>query len=150
MVNASLNATHQDRHEADAYRRIELITGIVRRRRWTNEEKAAIVLESTRPGVNVAEVARRFGVNRGLLQTWRRKAIGERPIFVPLRVEGMVAAADNNKDRSNTPRSIAEETDASTRPGTLEIESGGMRVRFSGPVDATTLRLVMMHIGRHA
>jgi transposase len=150
MDNASLNAMHQDRHQADAYRRIELITGTVRRRRWTDEEKAAIVAESTRPGVNVAEVARRFGVNRGLLQTWRRKAIGERPVFVPLRVEGMVAAADNNKDRTNTPRSVAMEPDASTRLGTFEIESGGVRVRFSGPIDAATLRLVMMHIGRHA
>jgi transposase len=154
MDNASFNAMHQDRHEADAYRRIELITGTARRRRWTDEEKAAIVAESTRPGVNVAEVARRFGVNRGLLQTWRRKAIGERPVFVPLRVVGMVAAADNNadnnKDRTNTPRSIGAMTDASTGPGTLEIESGGMRVRFSGPVDATALRLVMMHIGRRA
>jgi transposase len=150
MANASLNAMHQDRHEADPYRRIELITGTARRRRWTDEEKAAIVAESTRPGINVAEVARRFGVNRGLLQTWRRKAIGERPVFVPLRVEGVVAATDNNKDRTNPPRRMAMETDASTRPGTFEIESGGMRVRFSGPVDATTLRLVMMHIGRRA
>ena len=150
MDNASFSAMHQDRHQADAYRRIELITGTARRRRWTIEEKAAIVAESTRPGVNIAEVARRFGVNRGLLQTWRRKAIGERPVFVPLRVEGMVAAADNNKDRPDTPRSVAGGTGAPTRPGTLEIESGGMRVRFSGPVDATALRLIMMHIGRRA
>jgi transposase len=150
MANASLNAMHQDRHEADAYRRIELITGTARRRRWTIEEKAAIVAESTRPGVNVAEVARRYGVNRGLLQAWRRKAIGERPVFVPLRVEGVVAATDDNKDRTNPPRSMAAETDASTHPGTVEIESGGVRARFSGPVDATALRLVMMHIGRRA
>jgi transposase len=149
MANASLNAMHQDRHQADAYRRIELITGTVRRRRWTNDEKATIVAESTRPGVNIAEVARRFGVNRGLLQTWRRKAIGEASVFVPLRVEGLVAT-DSNKDRGNSARSMAVETDASTRPGSLEIECGGIRVRFSGPVDATALRLVMMHIGRHA
>ena len=103
MADASLNAMHQDRHEADRYRRIELITGTVRRRRWTIDEKAAIVAESTRPGVNVAEVARRFGVNRGLLQTWRRKAIGEASVFVPLRVEGLVAT-DSNKDRSNSAR----------------------------------------------
>ncbi len=150
MDNASFSAMHQDRHQADAYRRIELITGTARRRRWTIEEKVAIVAESTRPGVNIAEVARRFGVNRGLLQTWRRKAIGERPVFVPLRVEGMVAAADNDKDRPDTPRSVAVGTGAPIRPGTVEIESGGVRVRFSGPVDATTLRLVMTHIGRRA
>ena len=79
-------------------------------------------------------VARRFGVNRGLLQTWRRKAMGEAPVFVPLRVEGLVAAADNDKDRTDAPRSVAADADTSTRPGTLEIESGGVRVRFSGPV----------------
>jgi transposase-like protein len=50
MDNVGLNAMHHDRHEADAYRRIELITGTMRRRRWTNQEKAAIVAESTRPG----------------------------------------------------------------------------------------------------
>jgi transposase len=149
MANASLNAMHQERHEANPYRRIELITGTARRRRWTIEEKATIVAERTRPGVNVAEVARRFGVNRGLLQTWRRKAIGEASVFVPLRVEGLVAT-DNNKDRTNSARSMAVETDAPTRPGSLEIECGGIRVRFSGPVDATALRLVIMHIGRHA
>jgi transposase len=150
MDNAKLNAMHQDRHEADTYRRIELITGTARRRRWTIEEKTVIVAESTRPGVNVAEVARRFGVNRGLLQTWRRKAIGERPVFVPLRVEGLVAATDDNKERTNPARSMAVETDTPTRAGTFEIETGGIRVRFSGPVDATALRLVMMHIGRRA
>jgi transposase len=150
MADASLNAMHQDRHEADRYRRIELITGTVRRRRWTIDEKAAIVAESTRPGVNVAEVARRFGVNRGLLQTWRRKAICEAPVFVPLRVESVAAVADNNKDQANTPRSVSVDADTETLLGTLEIERGGMRVRFSGPVDAMILRLVMIHIGRHA
>ena len=69
MDDASLSAMHQDRHEAGSYRRIELITGTVRRRRWTIEEKAAIVTESRRAGVNISDVARRFGVNRGLLQT---------------------------------------------------------------------------------
>jgi hypothetical protein len=54
------------------------------------------------------------------------------------------------KDRTNTARSVAMVTDAPSRPGTVEIESGGVGVRFTGPVDATTLRLVMMHIGRQA
>lgn len=152
MDNASHNAMHQDRHQdrhqGDAYRRIELITGTVRRRQWTTDEKAAIVTESTRPGVNVSEVARRFGVNRGLLQTWRRKAAGEAPVFVPLHVEGTAALTDNDKDRGNAPRSVGVGIDISTRPGTLEIESGGMRVRFSGPVDAATRKSVFIRIMR--
>ncbi|WP_419758843.1 hypothetical protein [Acidisoma sp.] len=32
--------------------------------------------------MNVSELARRWGVNRGLLQTWRREAIGM-PVGVP-------------------------------------------------------------------
>jgi transposase-like protein len=150
MDDASLDAMHQDRHPAGAYRRIEPITGTARRRRSTVEEKAAIVAETTRPGVNVAEVARRFGVDRGLLQTWRRKAIGERSVFFPLRVDGVIAATDNNMERANPLRSMAVEADASTRPGTLEIKCSAIRARSSGPVDATVLRLVMTHIGRHA
>jgi hypothetical protein len=34
------------RHEGGSYRRIEVITGEHRRRRWTAEEKARIVAES--------------------------------------------------------------------------------------------------------
>jgi len=62
-----------------AYRRVELITGQRRRRRWTAQEKARIVAESFEEGANISEVARRHGVVRGLLTVWRRqvsKAIG--------------------------------------------------------------------------
>ncbi len=75
MDNATASAMHQHRHDSDEYRRIELITGSVRRRRWTAEEKAAIIAESLQSKVNISELARRWGVNRGLLQTWRREAI---------------------------------------------------------------------------
>jgi transposase len=132
-VNA--NAMHQHRHEGDEYRRIELITGTERRRRWTAAEKAAVVAESLQPGINVSALARLRGISRGLLQTWRRaalrKAAEQGGVFVPLRLDG---AADS----------------AVQTPGTLEIESGGLRVRFSGPVDAVALRLVLAHMGRGA
>ena len=81
MDNATDNAMHQHRHEGSDYRRIELITGLSRRRRWTADEKAAIVTESLQPGVNISELARLWGVNRGLLQTWRRAMIREGESF---------------------------------------------------------------------
>src|SRR3954468_10256970 len=77
MVNATDNAMHQHRHEGDEYRRIELITGSRRRRQWTAEAKAAVVAESLKPGTNFSALARRCGVNRGLLQTCRREAMRE-------------------------------------------------------------------------
>ena len=75
MEDTNHNAMHQHRHEGDAYRRIELITGTVRRRRWTAAEKSALVAESLQPEINVSALARQRGVSRGLLQTWRRAAL---------------------------------------------------------------------------
>jgi transposase len=48
-----------------------MITGTVRRRHWTAAEKTALVAESLQLGINVSALARRRGVSRGLLQTWR-------------------------------------------------------------------------------
>ena len=51
-----------------------MITGPVRRRRWTADEKAPILMESLAPGARISDVARRHNLNRGLLQAWRRQA----------------------------------------------------------------------------
>jgi hypothetical protein len=45
--------------------RVEVITGVERRRRWSDDEKRAIVAESFAPGAIVAEIARRVDVSRG-------------------------------------------------------------------------------------
>jgi transposase len=45
-----------------------------RRRRWSSDEKARIVMESLRPGANVSEVARRNGLSPKRLFAWRREA----------------------------------------------------------------------------
>src|ERR1700733_9230276 len=55
-------------------RRIELITGSGRRRRWSRADKARIVVESLEPGANVSEVARRNGLSPQQLFAWRRDA----------------------------------------------------------------------------
>jgi transposase len=55
-------------------RRIELITGTGRRRQWSDEDKARVVVESLEHGANVSEVARRHGVSPQQLFGWRRQA----------------------------------------------------------------------------
>ena len=50
-------------HGVTGVRRIELITGSERRRRWSDDDKARIVVESFAPGANVSEVARRNGLS---------------------------------------------------------------------------------------
>jgi transposase len=52
-------------------RRIEVITGPERRRRWSVDQKLAIVAESLRPGASPTAVARKHGLSTGQLYTWR-------------------------------------------------------------------------------
>ena len=52
--------------------RVEVITSVRRRRRWSAEEKAAIVQETYAPGMSVSLVARRHGVAPNQLFRWRR------------------------------------------------------------------------------
>jgi transposase len=136
--DSSDNATHQHRHQhthqVEGYRRIEMITGTLRRRRWTAAEKSALVEESARPGTNVSALARRCGVSPGLLHTWRRKARQDAAVFVPLRLEEAVDALP----------------EAARPTSALEIKGGGLCVRFTGTVDPPTLRLVLLHVGRRS
>ena len=52
----------------------EVISVVARRRRWTLEQKLALVEEVSRPGASVAAVADRHGMSRSLLFDWRRQA----------------------------------------------------------------------------
>src|SRR3954454_15228411 len=70
------------------FRRIEVITGVGRRRRWTDEEKAWIVAESLDPATTVSAVARRYGLHPSQLFVWRQRlaapVVREAPTFVPV------------------------------------------------------------------
>src|SRR5260370_16256001 len=52
--------------------RVEIITSVQRRRRWTASEKVRIVEETFEPGMTVSLVARRHGVAPNQLFAWRR------------------------------------------------------------------------------
>jgi hypothetical protein len=51
--------------------RVEVITGPERRRRWSAEQKRAIVAESLAPGAVVTEIARRAEICPGQIYRWR-------------------------------------------------------------------------------
>jgi transposase len=52
--------------------RVEIITGHERRRRYSAEQKLALVEETMQPGMTVSAVARLRGVSPSLLFNWRR------------------------------------------------------------------------------
>ena len=114
--------------KADSFRRFEVITGVGRRRRWTDEDKARIVAESLDPATTSSAVARRYGLHASQLFVWRQQfaapAAREDPGFVP-----MVVAED-----SAAPAEAA---------GWMEIALGPAVVRVGADVDAAALRRVL-------
>ena len=128
---------HQSRHDADSYQRVEVITGLRRRRDWSDAEKARILAESADPGVNISEVARHNGVSRGLLNVWRRKArvaSSAGPQFVEIRLDDGVEARPDAMDQ---PRALAAPA------GRIEVMIAGATVRVPAGVDAVTLERVL-------
>jgi transposase len=113
---------------ADGFRRLEVITGVGRRRRWTDEEKAWIVAESLDPTTTTSAVARRYGLHPSQLFVWRQQftapAAREAPGFVPV-----VVAED-----AATPAGMT---------GRIEIALGPAVVRVGADVDAAALRRVL-------
>jgi len=51
---------------------VEVITSIQRRRRWTAEQKKAMVEEAEQPGNSISSVARKYEVHPNQLFKWRR------------------------------------------------------------------------------
>lgn len=147
MDNDGPNARHQHSHQDAEYRRVELITGRKRRRDWTAEEKAEILAATMAPGSTVTEVARRFEVSRGLLWTWRRKAMDELaaetgPRFVPLRI------GEETTERTAIVSEPAAVRSGRDQPaGSIEVAIGRARVRVEGAVDPEVLRQMLGLIG---
>ena len=88
--------------KGDTVRRVEVISGTGRRRRWSEDEKAQVLEESLRPGAVVSEIARRHGLTPQQLFTWRRRARlppaagdNEPPAFVPAFVESAKVVAES-------------------------------------------------------
>ena len=112
----------------DGFRRLEVITGVGRRRRWSDEEKAWIVAESLDPATTVSAVARRYGLHASQLFVWRqqlaRPAARDAPEFLPVVVTEGAA----------TPAGMA---------GRMEIALGPAVVRVGPDVDAAALRRVL-------
>jgi transposase len=52
--------------------RVEIITGHERRRRYTANEKVALVDATMQPGMTVSAIARQDGVSPSLLFKWRQ------------------------------------------------------------------------------
>ena len=68
--------------------RIEVITSVERRRRWSALEKDRWVEALREPGANVSAIARRAGISASYLYRWRREleGVAKSSPFVPVTI----------------------------------------------------------------
>jgi transposase len=126
------NHSHTTGANGDGFRRIELITGVGRRRRWTAAEKMRIVAESFDPTTTSSAVARRYGLHASQLFVWRQQ------------LQGSASAADTTGNPAFVPVLMAEDSAASAEAvGRMEIVFGPAVVRVGTDVDAAALQRVL-------
>ena len=77
-AESSDTSTHTSDRMSARPQRIEVITRGERRRRWSLEEKQAIVAESLAPHASLTAIARRHGIGTGQLYAWRHQLLGRR------------------------------------------------------------------------
>ena len=126
---------------------------VERRRRWTPEQKAALIAEVEAEGGQVSVVARRHGISASLLYNWRSACkaalavrAGARPAeFVQI---GVVTDALGDSSRVPTaaramcPRGVG--LALAERVGVIEIDlPDGARVRVDSGVNEKALRRVL-------
>jgi transposase len=127
-------------------RRVEVLTGPERRRRWSDEEKLQLVAEACQPGNSVSQVARERGISASQLFGWRRQMLAK-GLLTDNRSEPSVAPAltfapveiskeQPPPDAGGKMRSARRQ--AATRiSGSVEIElKGGDRIRVEGCTEA--------------
>jgi transposase len=111
------------------------------RRRWSEDEKQAIIAEALEPGVNVSAVARRHGITPNLLFRWRKAARTDAkpaaaPAFLPVSVTAPTKTAETSCDRGAS--------EASATDNRIEIElANGRRVRVGPGADMAALKRIL-------
>jgi len=122
------------------YRHAE-VTGVVRRRRWSDEEKGRIVAEAITPGSVIANVARRHDLAPQHLSNWIRAAKDGRfalpadgmPAFVPVVTTEATQASRAARER---------------RLSSIEIVIGAITVRVPSGCEARDIEAVLHAVRR--
>ena len=126
-MDSNKHSTHVERLEV-------VETG--RRRRWSDGEKLQIVIESLQAPRAISSTARRHGISRSLLMTWRR-AFRPEPIGPDVQQNGFVRAV------VVTAETIASEPGARASGRMVIIIGRDRRIIVDASVDATALARVL-------
>jgi transposase len=109
--------------------RIEILTGVERRRDWSDDDKLSILEETAVAGARIVDVARRHDIHPQQIYTWRRKFAATRtnPVVSFLPVALIASEPTSEAERPNAADKPTA-TKRSGRPTRIEIGCKGGRV----------------------
>lgn len=133
-LRADIMDSVKDDAKGVGYRRIELLTGPGRRRKWSDDDKARIVAETTQPGAVVSVVARRWQVSPQQVFDWRRQA------------RRALEAADASAFVAIVPQAAAAMAEPPSPTPPVELELAGAMLRVAPGTDIDLLTTVLRAI----
>ena len=129
---SALTTGHMSDHMSS---RIAVVGG---RRRWSVEQKLAILREAFGPDGSVSAACQRHAVGSGLLYTWRRQALA-----------GDLTGVKRTSVPSFAEVEVSVSTTATAESGQIGIElPSGVRLTVDAAVDADALARVMSVLAR--
>ena len=137
----ALNVDHSDDakvEKARPLRRVEVITGVERRRNWSEQEKLSIVAESMADGVVISDVARRHGLSPQQLFAWRSQFKARAIEFMEQSAPASAPAIVDEREPPVPPLEPSNEPSSS-----IEVTVGRARIVIRGTVDQRTIVAVL-------
>jgi transposase len=135
-----------------------VLAGPPRHRRYSVEQKIAIVGESYQPGVLMRDVMARYGLASSVIYTWRKQAREGRfggGMFAPVAIVDQRSSAPGLQDieRERLPHGVVEREPAEQAvqsDGTAMVVAlpDGVRILVNNGVDEGALGKVLRALGR--
>ena len=124
--------------------RVEVITSVERRRRWSQDEKERLVAASLEPGATVSEVARMAGLHVSQLFRWRKELCKHDDTSIAPLVPVEIGPSVPPREVAEAPLPTTAAVRRRKSQGIIEIDLGsGHRIRVDGDVDGDALRRVL-------
>jgi len=138
--------------------RVEIITGVERRRRYSDEERAAVLAMCDEPKATIVGVAKRLGMSPGLIHGWRRmRREAEKLSSEPLQFIAYGSVAESTGQAlaptqvapapATTQHATVEELTRphpGTRPGAIDVDlPSGIRLSVDSYVNEKALARVL-------
>lgn len=124
----------------DDFRRVEVITGVGRRRSWPEATKAQILAETLQEGAVIAAIARKHNVSASQIYEWRKQARSS-----ALREGHLAEVVVQDQERSEPSKNVP----AVLPPPMIEIAFDGALVRITSGSAPETVEAVLRGMALH-